>query len=677
MFVVSRYHDRIASFAWRLSIVLASAATVGHPGSTMAQVGARVVREPPSAALRSAPWSSVGPAALAEPAANGQPVRRRIGQEVFYDLEVSHRDGELYNPSTDRADKVNLRAYSGAVTDPLIPFVGPRVDLWPGETFRMTLRNKMSKTDPSCGASGLNSLHCFNSLNNHTHGLWVSPAGNGDNVLLSIGPGVEFQYEYNLPADHPAGTFWYHSHLHGSTAVQVSSGMAGPLIVRGDRVPSVQADGKIAKGDIDTLLRLPDGEPFRERIVLLQQIAYACRDATSNAIKTNADGSWRCDEDDVGTIENADQLGPNSWRTSGRHTSINGEVLPTFTGAVANTIERWRVIHGGVRSTIRLRLRKLAPDATVAAASFRPRTAADRQTFVDQHCTGEPLASFGIATDGMTRPSIGERIDTYLQPGYREDLLVTFPSPGTYCVIDGELEPAQVVNQQPHGRELLGYVSVAPGIADPGLPAREQVQAALLVSAAKHMPPEVRDRVISDLASGMKLTGFMRHAPVEAVQGSQTVGFTIAAGPRFEVGGIDANGQLTNAEPYDPSKFRELVLGRAEEWKLRSFGGGGHPFHIHVNPFQIISLVRDSDGVDVSGLADSGQSQFAGLKGTLKDTIFLEPGHLITFRTRYERYIGEFVLHCHILDHEDQGMMQNVRVVIPDATGDPAASHHR
>lgn len=42
-------------------------------------------------------------------------------------------------------------------------------------------------------------------------------------VLLRIAPGVEFQYEYNIPAYHPAGTYWYPPHLHGSTALQVSS----------------------------------------------------------------------------------------------------------------------------------------------------------------------------------------------------------------------------------------------------------------------------------------------------------------------------------------------------------------------------------------------------------------------------------------------------------------------
>jgi FtsP/CotA-like multicopper oxidase with cupredoxin domain len=49
--------------------------------------------------------------------------------------------------------------------------------------------------------------------------------------------------------------------------------------------------------------------------------------------------------------------------------------------------------------------------------------------------------------------------------------------------------------------------------------------------------------------------------------------------------------------------------------------------------------------------------------------------YTIVVRTRYERYIGDFVLHCHILDHEDQGMMQMVRVALPDGAGGIATGH--
>ncbi|WP_407528468.1 multicopper oxidase family protein [Methylobacterium oryzisoli] len=644
-------------------------------GGSLAQDDARVARDPPVALMRGAAESSPAATMRAEAASPAARGRRGIGNEIFYDLEVRYEKGSIYNPATGKRDKVELRSYVGPAADQRIPFVGPLVELWPGETFRMGLFNNLPVADPSCtGSEATNTLRCFNSLNNHAHGLFVSPSGNSDNVLLTIRPGVRFQYEYNIPSDHPAGTFWYHSHLHGSTAVQVSSGMAGPLIIRGDRPPALQADGSISQGDIDTLLREPGGKPFRERVVLFQQIAYACRDATG--IKRNPDNSWRCDEGDVGTIEKADQLAPTAWPTSRRHTALNGEVLPTFRGASANTIERWRVIHGGIRNTVRLRFRKLAPDAEAAVAAFRATSEAAQQAFVDQHCTGAPLTTFSIATDGLTRPFIHERIDTYFQPGYREDLLISFPEKGTYCVIDGELEPVQVVNGQPHGRELLGYVRVGDGPGNDGMTARDRILSALILAAAEHMPAPVRGRVISDLASGLKLTGFMHHAPISTVDGNQSVGFNIAPGPRFVVGEIDAGGALINAEPYDHTKYRVLVLGKAEEWKLRSFGGGGHPFHIHVNPFEIVSIIREADGVDVSALTDTGLSQFAGMKGTWKDTIFLQPGHLVTFRTRYERYIGDFVLHCHILDHEDQGMMQNVRVAIPDSTGAPTGDHH-
>jgi FtsP/CotA-like multicopper oxidase with cupredoxin domain len=77
--------------------------------------------------------------------------------------------------------------------------------------------------------------------------------------------------------------------------------------------------------------------------------------------------------------------------------------------------------------------------------------------------------------------------------------------------------------------------------------------------------------------------------------------------------------------------------------------------------------------------------QYSGLKGLWKDTLFIKnlaqqgwPSgeYTIVVRTRYERYIGDFVLHCHILDHEDQGMMQNIRIALPDGHGGVARAHH-
>jgi len=48
----------------------------------------------------------------------------------------------------------------------------------------------------------------------------------------------------------------------------------------------------------------------------------------------------------------------------------------------------------------------------------------------------------------------------------------------------------------------------------------------------------------------------------------------------------------------------------------------------------------------------------------------------VRVRTRYDRYIGKFVFHCHILDHEDQGIMQSVETLLPDALDPTAGASH-
>ena len=290
----------------------------------------------------------------------------RMASEKQLDLNIEFTESKIYNPASGRYDTVRLRSYTGASVDPKAPHVAPTIEVYPGDTMRISLHNKLPR-DPSCtahqtdptpdqGVDAINKPHCVNGTNLHAHGLWVSPSGNSDNVLLSINPGVDFQYEYNIPPDHPAGTFWYHTHRHGSTALQVASGMVGALVVRGDRLPS--ADGH---GDIDTLLKNADGSAFTERLLVLQQIQYACRD--NGVLKSRKVGDkiveWICDPNDVGGVEgyvdaaNNSLFGSSSWGQSGRYTSINSQVLPTFV-AKAGEVERWRVIHAGVHDTIAL-----------------------------------------------------------------------------------------------------------------------------------------------------------------------------------------------------------------------------------------------------------------------------------------------------------------------------------
>ena len=606
------------------------------------------------------------------------------------DLNIVYSDSAIYNPGTGRKDRVRLRSYVGRDADPNRPYVAPTIEVAPGDTVRITLNNKLP-ADPSCtdGDHEPNVPHCFNGTNLHAHGVWVSPAGNSDNVLLSINPGVSFQYEYNIPLDHPAGTFWYHSHRHGSTALQVSSGMAGALIIRGSRLPTAEANG-----DIDTLLVGRDGQPMPERILVLQQIQYACLDA-QGAIKVTRNEAgqvvaWPCDPGDVGGIEfYADPggnglFGPGTWTQSGRFTSINGVVLPKF-AARAGQIERWRLIHAGVRDTIALELRALKPDAP----AFDRLKAADADRFIADNCTGDPLPYHLIAADGLTMAAARQVTQTTMQPGYREDALVVFPAAGKYCVINAAVPASASVTREAAERRLLGVVVAEGGttVKDTGAYVRD----VLIRGARRAMPQAVRERVIADLRNGLRLGKFIPHPDIGdgELTGTQELTFRIDTSvepARFGVGGAGYD-----PRPYDPERIdRVLPLEGVEEWTLRSLFAS-HPFHIHVNPFQIVRIL-DPQGRDVSApgaVDDAGGTpdpQYPGLKGVWKDTLWLKslippqtaPAGIYTavIRTRYQRYIGEYVLHCHILDHEDQGMMQNVRIDLPDGRGGTAGPHH-
>ncbi|MBS1827511.1 MAG: multicopper oxidase family protein [Acidobacteria bacterium] len=103
---------------------------------------------------------------------------------------------------------------------------GPTLHLNPGDTARIRLINTLPEP-----------------TNLHFHGLHVSPSGHGDNPFLAIPPGEQFDYELTIPTDHPAGTFWYHPHIHERTAPQVYRGLSGAILIHGglDDIPEIAA----------------------------------------------------------------------------------------------------------------------------------------------------------------------------------------------------------------------------------------------------------------------------------------------------------------------------------------------------------------------------------------------------------------------------------------------------
>jgi suppressor of ftsI len=101
-----------------------------------------------------------------------------------------------------------------------------------------------------------------------------------------------------------------------------------------------------------------------------------------------------------------------------------------------------------------------------------------------------------------------------------------------------------------------------------------------------------------------------------------------------------------NGQQFDPTRIDELVqLGTVEEWTIRNVTAEQHPFHLHVNDFQVVSV--------------NGQPYNAA---NLQDIVILPVGGEVVIRIPFMDYPGKFVFHCHILFHEDHGMMAVVDV---------------
>ncbi len=121
-------------------------------------------------------------------------------------------------PTEINGQSVMTTSYNGQ-------FPGPTWVACPGDTVNVHVQNNMV-------AANYTGMHP-GETNLHTHGFHVSPHVPGDNVFRTILPGGDFQYQYNLPLDHPPGAYWYHPHLHGQTNPQVFAGMAGAIIIQG------------------------------------------------------------------------------------------------------------------------------------------------------------------------------------------------------------------------------------------------------------------------------------------------------------------------------------------------------------------------------------------------------------------------------------------------------------
>ncbi len=440
----------------------------------------------------------------------------------------------------------NVASYNGSIP-------GPTLRVQPGSLMEVLVDNQLPpNTD---GITDPNLPHHPNTTNFHTHGMHVSPRTPQDNIFLAIEPGQSFEFGYQIPGNHPPGTYWYHPHVHGSAAVQVMGGMAGALIV---------------EGDID---RVPEVAAARDIVVLFSQL------------RTGLDGTMPSLSNESAFI--AATAPTVTW-------CVNGVANPTLT-ARRGEVVRLRLLNASSNTAV---------PVTLAGHQMLP-----------------------ISRDGNSLATL-QLVDSLLMaPGNRYDVLVQVGAPGTYELTNLAFNQGGAPPLTAGEVQLLTLV-----VTESAEPA---MQLPTTLTGVTFNPP-VQD---SELTGRRSLT--FEERPANSV---------------FTLGEF-----LIDGRKFNPLRTDQVVqLGAVEEWTIFNTSTGYHPFHIHINPFQIVS-------VNGERMTDT----------VWADTVLLPPQGQVVIRSRFKDFTGPYVLHCHILLHECVGMMQVVNVVDPTASAQERKRHAR
>ena len=481
-----------------------------------------------------------------------------------------------------------------------------------------------------------------------------------------------FPYCYQIPEKDPAeptgsgtlkmgqspGTHWYHAHKHGSTAINVANGMTGVFVIEGPTY-----DDKLNEW-------YGQGWTQRQPILVINQLGV-----TPNLLRT---GPGQTDK------------GPDF--------SVNGRIQPVI-DMKPGEVQLWRIANTSGRSGAFF----LGPPP---GFNWR-QIAQDGVQFEDANYQSSLNKPFMMAS------------------GNRVDLLVQAPTtPAIYpVVVQPAVDPSDLRSAYP-----VTLVSVRIKATDQ----RVTGQPSQFIPTAPKPPAFLAD--ITDAE----------------VKGTRTINFA-STGP-----GQQYSQHTINGKKFDGlGNAQQVFLNTVEEWKITNQTASpniSHPFHIHVNPFQITEvfnpnvtvpnptqgqpplqkyifylaptlapgqcyvdptqinpndqkiwtytnpddratwqpcplppptpaprvwwdvfpipsglLARDQNGTPIPGPRDAnGNPTSLILAGYFK------------MRSRFVDYPGYFVLHCHILAHEDRGMMTTVQVTLSKEKAPTPApfSHH-
>ena len=106
-----------------------------------------------------------------------------------------------------------------------------------------------------------------------------------------------------------------------------------------------------------------------------------------------------------------------------------------------------------------------------------------------------------------------------------------------------------------------------------------------------------------------------------------------------------------NGKSYEMDAVEtEVPFGDTEIWTFANDSNYPHPVHLHATHFRVLERL-------------GGRGELYPWEMGRKDTVLVLPGEQVRVAVRFTAHRGLYLLHCHNLEHEDHGMMQNIQVV--------------
>ena len=600
---------------------------------------------------------------------------------------------------------------------------GVRLELHAGDVLKIRLVNQLPALDPDKvkhgKEPGLGNLY-RNPTNLHTHGLIVeprTPTANdptfGDYVFLQVynssngSPTAQTTHQHGLnvmdvvdyrieiPKNHPSGIYWFHPHIHGISLNQVASGLAG-IITIGDVSDYVKTAPQVVRHlilqDMQVLaagtlhydydqkpVSVMDGE------VQNQQIADFC-EPRDNSGPVGRLGY--CDGEPNGGSG-------NSFVNSRWFFTINGQVFPTIRMKTLDG-ELWRLTNASAQVTYRLELvdnstNKPIPMQLVAidgvSISVPPGTQAGTATSMG----GNKFVAVDCPPGGGTTPVVCVS-DLVMMPSSRAEVWVTYRrADGTVGTPPANTTATLRQLSAPLGRGAEAWPEVK--LAQVRFSqSKKPTKKAVEVVGAKLVAASPTANALAATFIGPSAAETCR--PLTATHRRRIFfGVVNPSDPNSPFGlgyeevdnrtGATVPGTEVPITAFDPARTLVCLpigLGGTtvhEMWELINLSTETHNFHIHQTKFsvldvsatkqtltsRVVGIVEDNIpvpfGVPNIAVVNDDQNGYCTIEQWRSGECTATPVVLdIPFSQ-----VGQFVFHCHILEHEDSGMMAKIEVV--------------